>query len=146
MLTAEPWIECQNVYQVMGTRCQVLISGRQTDRTLATVLIETDAGGLGVPEHVHELEDETFHILSGRVRVTLGEREVIAGPGETVFGPRGQPHSWTALEPSRMVVSATPSGLEEMFAEIDALRERATPERVTDLCRRYGIEFARRTC
>ena len=98
---------------------------------------------MGVPEHLHACEDETFHILSGRVRITLGDKEVIAVPGQTVFGPRGITHSWFALEPSTLVVSATPSGLEEMFAEIDAMGDSATPDRVVELCSGYGITFTK---
>lgn len=143
MLTTEQTIECQNVYDVMGTRCHVIVSGEQTDRKLAIVLIEANAAGVGVPEHLHHREDETFHILSGKVRITLGDKEVVAGPGQTVFGPRGLAHSWFAMEPSKLVVSATPSGLEEMFAEIDALGSEATPARVVELCKSYAIDFTK---
>lgn len=143
MLIAEQPAQANSFYAVMGTRCHVIVSGRETEGQLATVLIEADAAGTGVPERVHHRDDETFHILSGTVRFTLGNDIVTAGPGQTVFGARGIPHSWVALEPTRFVVSVTPAGLDDMFAEIDRLGEQATPERVADLCRAYAIEFTR---
>lgn len=53
--------------------------------------------------------------------------------------------SWEALEPSVLVVSVTPSGLEEMFEELDALGSaQGDIANVRRVCAGYDIEFARR--
>lgn len=46
------------------------------------------------PLHVHERQDEIFHVLEGRIRFKVGEDEVVAGPGDSLVGPKGVPHSF----------------------------------------------------
>ncbi len=126
---------------VMGSTCRTIISGQQTDGRLAIVHIEASAG-IGVPTHVHDKQDEVFHVLSGSICMNVGGREVLVRAGESAFGPRGVPHSWYADEPSSFVVSVTPSGLEEMFVELDALGEQQRDmPRALDICKRYDIRF-----
>ena len=40
------------------------------------------------PLHVHEHEDELFHVLAGEHVFQVGEQEFAAGPGDVVFAPR----------------------------------------------------------
>jgi quercetin dioxygenase-like cupin family protein len=44
--------------------------------------------------HVHPTSEERFEILGGRLRVELGRRRMVAGPGEHVVLPAGIPHRW----------------------------------------------------
>lgn len=144
MLTTEIPFGTDTILNVMGMPCRTIVSGEMTNRQLAIVYFEVPKAGMGVPEHVHDLEDETFQILEGKVRLTLGDKEVIATAGQTVFGPRNVAHSWFALEPSKLVVSATPSGLEEMFIDINALGDaQRDVENVFAVCERYAIHFKR---
>lgn len=41
------------------------------------------------PLHVHHSDDEAWYVLEGRLRFTLGEREVEATAGGAVFAPHG---------------------------------------------------------
>ena len=54
------------------------------------------AGG-GMPLHTNSVEHEQY-ILSGRARVTLGDRVVEVGPNDVVFIPAGLAHDYTVLE------------------------------------------------
>ena len=51
--------------------------------------------GAGPPMHVHYLQEEAMHVVSGRLGYqVLGEEPKFAGPGELrVFAP-GVPHKW----------------------------------------------------
>ena len=42
--------------------------------------------------HVHPRMEETWEVVSGRAGFRVGEREVEAGPGETVVAPPGVVH------------------------------------------------------
>ncbi|MFT3788043.1 MAG: cupin domain-containing protein [Tepidisphaeraceae bacterium] len=127
---------------VMGQTIDTLVSGKETSGTLAICVIDCPAAGIGVPSHLHHEEDETFHVLSGSIRVNVGGIETIVKAGETAFGPRKVVHSWEALEPSQIIVAATPSGLEEMFIELDRLNASAAEiQKVIDVCKRYAIDF-----
>lgn len=127
---------------IMGSRMHTLIRGRDSDRKLAIVQIDCDAAGVHVPTHVHHLEDETFHVLEGSLRVTVDGQDTIVSAGQTGFGPRGVPHSWVALEPCKFLVSVTPAGLDEFFIELAAMGPRQQDmQAVKNLSLRYGIEF-----
>ena len=74
----------------------------------------------------------------------LGDDVVEAGPGDLVFKPRGQWHTfWNAGdEPCRILEIISPAGFERFFAELVALGGVATPPRVLgELCGRYALEM-----
>jgi mannose-6-phosphate isomerase-like protein (cupin superfamily) len=50
--------------------------------------------GESPPLHVHQTEDEIFHVLEGQLRVRAGDTEVRIGAGETILGAKGVPHSY----------------------------------------------------
>ena len=52
---------------------------------------------LAAPLHLHTREDEYSYILEGRMGALLGDEVVEAGPGDLVFKPRDQWHTfWNA--------------------------------------------------
>lgn len=78
--------------------------------------------GSGPPRHVHHAEDETFVMLSGTCKLWIAGQERLAGPGNSVFVPRGTEHTFVVVgtEPSRHLVILTPGGFEGFFAEMAA--------------------------
>jgi quercetin dioxygenase-like cupin family protein len=70
------------------------------------------------PLHVQPHEDETFHVLDGRMTFHLDGTEVAAGPGETVLVPRGTPHAIRADVPARCLVLDVPAGHDRFFAAV----------------------------
>lgn len=58
--------------------------------------------------HVHQTDDEAWHVLEGTLRFKFPDREVDAIPGMTVFVPAGLAHTYVALEPSRYLIILTP--------------------------------------
>ena len=74
--------------------------------------------GMATPLHTHTGEDEAFFVLSGRIRFRRGDEDMVIGPGELFFGPRGIPHCFKVLQGgARALVLLTPGGFEEMFAQ-----------------------------
>lgn len=55
--------------------------------------------GEAPPLHIHRTEDEIFHILSGRLRLRIGNRTFEAGAGETLLAPKGVPHHFRVESP-----------------------------------------------
>jgi mannose-6-phosphate isomerase-like protein (cupin superfamily) len=58
--------------------------------------------------HVHQSDDEAWHVLEGTLRFQFLDREVDATPGTTVFVPAGLAHTYRAIEPSRYLIILTP--------------------------------------
>ena len=98
---------------------------------------------LAAPLHRHTHEDEYSYVLEGRMGADLGGEVVSAGPGDLVFKPRGQWHTfWNAGdEPCRILEIISPGGFERYFEEFVDLRARPTPEAVAEIAARYGLEF-----
>lgn len=61
----------------------------------------TDTIGAGPRLHVHPY-DETFIVIEGRARFTVGDTMLEAVAGEVVFGPAGVPHRFENLGPGRL--------------------------------------------
>ncbi len=55
------------------------------------------AGTAPGPYHLHSSAENVYHVLEGRVRVRMAGADHDLGPGDTVFVPRGVPHSATNI-------------------------------------------------
>jgi mannose-6-phosphate isomerase-like protein (cupin superfamily) len=100
---------------------------------------------LAAPLHRHTREDEYSYVLRGRMGALLGDDVVEAGPGDLVFKPRDQWHTfWNAGdEPCRILEIISPAGFEDFFRELDGLGGAiaADPEDLAALNGRYGLEM-----
>ena len=100
---------------------------------------------LAAPLHRHTREDEYSFVLEGRMGALLGDEVVEAGPGDLVFKPRLQWHTfWNAGdEPCRILEIISPAGFEQFFRELVGLGGvlQADPADVGSLSERYGLEM-----
>jgi mannose-6-phosphate isomerase-like protein (cupin superfamily) len=100
---------------------------------------------LAAPLHLHTREDEYSFVLEGRMGALLGDEVVAAGPGDLVFKPRNQWHTfWNAGdEPCRILEIISPAGFERFFQELDAMGGaiKADPDELAALGARHGLCF-----
>jgi mannose-6-phosphate isomerase-like protein (cupin superfamily) len=100
---------------------------------------------LAAPIHKHSREDEYSFVLEGSLGALLGDEVVIGNPGDLVFKPRDQWHTfWNAGDgPARILEIISPAGFEEFFREIVSLGgvTGASPQTLASLCERYGLEM-----
>src|SRR5215211_2447288 len=138
-----------------------MIDGSEAGQRLSLVEHPMSPRALAAPLHLHTREDEYSFILEGRMGALLGDDVVEAGPGDLVFKPRNQWHTfWNAGdEPCRILEIISPAGFEHFFRELadmggvtevdeDAfaqLRERygleMRPETVPELVERFGVRI-----
>ncbi len=107
-----------------------MIDGSETGERFALVQHLFAPRALAAPMHRHHLEDEYTYVLSGRIGAVLGGEEAIAGPGDLLFKPRGQWHTfWNAGDESATVLELiSPAGLEQFFRWLSELDEFPEPE------------------
>jgi mannose-6-phosphate isomerase-like protein (cupin superfamily) len=121
-----------------------MIDGSEADERFSLVEHPMTARALAAPLHRHTREDEYSYVLEGRLGALLGDDVVEAGPGDLVFKPRNQWHTfWNAGdEPCRILEIISPAGFERFFQELVDLGgiAEATPEQFADLTQRYGLE------
>jgi mannose-6-phosphate isomerase-like protein (cupin superfamily) len=121
-----------------------MIDGNEADERFSLVEHPMSARALAAPLHRHTREDEYSFVLEGRMGTLLGDEVVEAGPGDLVFKPRNQWHTfWNAGdEPCRILEIISPAGFERFFRELVELGgiAQATPEAFGELTARYGLE------
>jgi mannose-6-phosphate isomerase-like protein (cupin superfamily) len=99
-----------------GERCRIRVSAAETNGAYSVVEIVSDARD-GTPMHIHQNEDEHFIILEGTARIASGDKTFDAAAGTAVTLSKCVPHAWCNLidSPLRMVVIASPGGIEEIL-------------------------------
>ena len=123
-----------------------MIDGPEADERFSLVEHPMSPRALAAPLHRHNREDEYSYVVSGRMGALLGDDVVEAGPGDLVFKPRGQWHTfWNAGdEPCHILEIISPAGFERFFAElVDTRRRRRTPSpsRSASCAARYALEM-----
>lgn len=134
--------------------------------TLVTVRIPHEMGSDGIslleslaphgdspPLHVHETEDELFHILSGSLRFRVGDRELELNAGQSLLAPKGVPHTYRVeSDTGRWLVVASQGDFERLVRSFSrpalrsALPDPAAPpspeeaEALAAACRAHSIE------
>ena len=87
-------------------------------------------------------------MLEGRIGALLGEQIVYGEPGDLIFKPRGQWHTfWNdGTEPARILELISPAGFERYFEEMVDLLERGgppDPSALAAIAARYALEVDR---
>jgi len=122
-----------------------MIDGDESGGGFSLVEHPMSAHALAAPLHRHALEDEYSYILQGRVGALLGEEVLVGGPGDLIFKPRNQWHTfWNAGdEPARILEIISPAGFERFFEELVDLGGvgQAGPEKMMELCARYQLDM-----
>jgi quercetin dioxygenase-like cupin family protein len=110
-----------------------------------------DPRGTAPPLHVHHNEDEAFYVLDGEVTVLVGDERIDLRTGDYCFAPRGIRHTWIVRsERARMLVTVSPSGIEQAFvslgvpvtgAEAPAAPVLPAPDELIRLFAGYGVDI-----
>jgi quercetin dioxygenase-like cupin family protein len=129
---------------ILGIPMLIRAHGRDTNGTLAVVESHDSPGG-GPPPHIHHREDETFQILEGEYEFTVAGKTLPAKAGDTLFAPRGIPHTYRCVSQGggKLSVVLTPAGFENFFAEIGAItpQQQQDISRIIGIAQMFGLEF-----
>jgi mannose-6-phosphate isomerase-like protein (cupin superfamily) len=122
-----------------------MIDGGEAGERFSLVEHPMSPHALAAPLHRHNREDEYSFVVEGRMGALLGDDVFYAEPGDLVFKPRGQWHTfWNAGdEPTRILEIISPAGFERFFAELVDLGGAASarPETLAELCGRYELDM-----
>ena len=122
-----------------------IIDGPEAGERLSLVEHPMSPRALAAPLHRHTREDEYSYVLQGRMGALLGDDVVEAGPGDLVFKPRNQWHTfWNAGdEPCRILEIISPAGFERFFREVVDMGGVAQADEVAfaELRERYGLDM-----
>jgi quercetin dioxygenase-like cupin family protein len=128
---------------MIGVR--LMVDGAESGGGFSLVEHPMPPRALAAPLHRHLREDEYSYVLEGKVGALLGDEVIVAGPGDLVFKPRNQWHTfWNAGdEPARILEIISPAGFERFFEELVDLGGvvAADPQVLAELSERYGLEM-----
>ncbi|MEO6287881.1 MAG: cupin domain-containing protein [Dyadobacter sp.] len=119
------------------------ISSKDTNGDL--YVFESTRSKKGGPTlHTHESQDEWWYVLEGEFNVKVGEEIFNAKPGDSVFGPRGVPHTFSKVSEgvARVIITFQPAGkMEEFFTAISngAMKGKSDKEQ-DDFRKLHGFE------
>jgi quercetin dioxygenase-like cupin family protein len=104
-----------NTRAIPGAVFHFLAMGNETNGRHALIKISVQRGA-EPPAHTHSREDESYFILNGSVRYTIGEDQITANEGEYVYLPKDVPHSFKILsEKADLLMWMSPAGLDQWF-------------------------------
>lgn len=108
----------------LGTLDSIVAKAADTDGAYG-VIMRIAPRGFTPPLHQHSREDTGILVLDGRLTVRIGEEEVVLGPHEFRFAPRGVTH-WFRVETetARFLEIVSPGGFEGFHYEISVPAER----------------------
>jgi mannose-6-phosphate isomerase-like protein (cupin superfamily) len=122
-----------------------MIDGAETGETFSLVEHPMPPRQLAAPLHIHTREDEYSYVLEGRMGALLGDEVVYGEPGDLVFKPRNQWHTfWNAGDTEcRILEIISPAGFERFFEALVEMNEAGPPdpEKLVELAAGYGHYF-----
>ena len=135
------------IVRAFGDEVLFHLTGEQTNGNLVMFTTHTPPGG-GPPPHRHANEDEWWLVQEGTVSFFIDGQWQLVPVGSIVFAPRGSVHTFRndGLTPSRMLISASPSGFEIFFrrcAEEFSKPSGPAMERLIAIAGEHGIEFVK---
>jgi quercetin dioxygenase-like cupin family protein len=144
----------ENTRAIPGGVFNFLSMGAETEGRHALMRIVVNRGA-EPPAHTHSREDESYYILKGSIRYTIGETVVTAHEGDYVYLPKDIPHKFTLLsEQAEVLMWLSPAGLDQWFWDNSApapdgnqlpIPQGPPPPHVIDhfvkSLREYGVEM-----
>lgn len=130
------------VLRIGPNECRVLVSPHETAGTMS-LLEWRGIGAGGPPLHVHPHQDEVFIVEEGAFRFQCGDETFELAAGDTIFLPRGVPHSFaqtTAMGRLRYLYSPAGSMI-EFFRGLSVLSPSASADEAQALFAAHGMQI-----
>src|SRR3954471_17782995 len=122
-----------------------MIDGAESGERFSLVEHPMPPRALAAPLHRHNREDEYSYVLHGQLGALLGDEVVVAGPGDLVYKPRNQWHTfWNpGDEPASILEIISPAGFERFFDELVDMggAMNAEPAQFGALAARYNLDI-----
>jgi mannose-6-phosphate isomerase-like protein (cupin superfamily) len=132
-------------FSFLGFPTRVLISGADTGGASALMEIKIPSNA-GPPAHIHSREDEVYFIKSGTFQFLMDGVCLQAGPGTSVYMPKGHFHTFKNIskQAGEQLMFVYPAGIEQLFWEVHELGLKMPQDflKLNDLAKsKYGINL-----
>lgn len=132
-------------FMVGSMTMTILLSGEDTDGSSALLNVRIPPNAGPIP-HMHTREDEVYLIKKGTFQFYMDGTCLQAGPGATVYMPKGHMHAFKNIskETAEHLMFVYPAGLEQFFREVSNLGLKMPQDfdKMNELSnRKYGVNF-----
>lgn len=127
------------VLHIANGQYRTLVSGKQTAGEYAIIEMIVPPGA-GPTPHAHKEIEEVFYVAEGELEFRSDDGQFKAKAGDTIRIPRGGVvHAFknTSVSNATLICTVHPSGLEDMFAEIDS----SDPSIAKTIVEKFGNEL-----
>ncbi|OBQ52620.1 cupin domain-containing protein [Halodesulfovibrio spirochaetisodalis] len=97
-----------------GEQLAFLATGEDTEGKVS-IFDSILSAGNGAPYHYHEIDDEIFYVISGKVEFVVNGEKLVAHARDMVIAGTLVPRSFKALVQSHILVINAPGGPSENF-------------------------------
>jgi len=106
------------------------LNGEETGGLFDYFIVEVAPHG-GPPLHVHHIQEETIHVLTGRFKVRCGDETHILEEGGFASLPAKLPRAFLHLtsDPAELIVVYVPGGGHKFYEELGPISRSANPAR-----------------
>ena len=130
-------------FSFLGFPTKILVSGADTAGASALLDIQIPSNS-GPPAHIHSREDEVYFIKSGTFQFLMDGVCLQAGPGTSVYMPKGHFHTFKNISKraGEQLMFVYPAGIEQFFREVHELGLKMPQDfqKLNELAnRKYGI-------
>ncbi len=144
----------ENTRAIPGAVFHFLSMGHETEGRHSLIKIIVYRGA-EPPAHTHSREDESYFILKGSIKYTVGEDILTVTEGEYVYLPKDLQHKFEILsEKAEVLMLISPAGLDQWFWDNSAPAPEGNPlpipegpppahvvEHFVNSLREYGVEM-----
>ncbi len=96
----------------------ILVDGEQTDGRYS-LMEQLMPEGVGPTPHVHPFNDEGFYVIEGSMDMRVGDQNLNAAQGISVWIPRRTIHAFKVTSPTcRVLNSFAPAGMEQLIKSL----------------------------
>lgn len=90
--------------EITGEHVRFQLTANDTGGEILVLEDHWTRPGHVVPRHIHPNMEERWTVIQGKVAYTVGDEEILAGPGDSVIAPAGTPHWARAMSNEDVIV------------------------------------------
>ena len=136
------WDNSRN-YMMADDEFTGIIAGAEATGGAYVISNGVIAPGAFIPDHYHKWEDQTFHIIEGRLEAKIGDDQYILGPGDTAQCPRGVSHYMKNVgdAPARLISYIFPGDWAEAFMAETSRQNLSGARDLALIEERFGVVY-----
>jgi len=131
-----------NDLHYLGARLDCKVSSKDSEGDQCIYELSTTEKS-GPPFHIHYSQDEWFYVIRGEFMFKIGHEMFYLKPGDSAFGPRKMPHSYTKTSngDAQLLMCYQPAGSIELFFREASRLQHSSDQDMQPIFRKHGMDI-----